>query len=482
MQKWATATKLRAVEPSVKGDLTPVLERARAAQRQWAALPLEERARRMRSLARGLADQGPRLASVVVEETGKLAAEFYLSELVVAVNTIRYFTRIAPKVLRPARVGTGLLLHKRALKLYEPLGVVGVISPWNYPFVLSVTPLVAALLAGNAVILKPSEFTPKTGLAVGELAAEACRVPDIIQVVTGAGDVGRALTALPLDKVVFTGSVATGKAVARACAENLTPVVLELGGKDPLIVCEDADLDRAARAAVWGAFTNAGQTCMAVERVYAVGASYEPFLQRVLDLTAPLLAADPPQVGAMISERQVRVVEEQLSDAVEKGARILLGGRRRTEGSRPGFEPTVVVNVNHGMRLMQEETFGPVLPVMACESEEEAIELANDSPYGLNAAVFSTDRGKALRIAERLASGNVCINDVMVSYAIPALPYGGRKASGFGYTHGAEALWEMSAVKSVALDRVSPRTELQWYPLTRPKEKLGLLLARLLAR
>jgi acyl-CoA reductase-like NAD-dependent aldehyde dehydrogenase len=282
-----------------------------------------------------------------------------------------------------------------------------------------------------------------------------------VEVVTGGGDVGEALVRSGVQKIVFTGSVATGKRVMKAAADTLTPVVLELGGKDAFVVDADADVERAARAAVWGAFSNSGQTCMSVERAYVVEPLYDRFVERVVDLTAAIRPGR--DIGTMTHEGQVRIVEDHVADAVERGARVVAGGKREPDSL--AFPPTVLLEVDHSMKVMRDETFGPVLPVMRVRDRAEGLRLANDSPYGLNASVWAKDKASIEEMVSGIESGNVCINDCLVSYAIPGLPYGGVKNSGVGRTHGEEGLWEMSSIKAVAADRLGLRREPQWFPI-----------------
>jgi acyl-CoA reductase-like NAD-dependent aldehyde dehydrogenase len=332
-------------------------------------------------------------------------------------------------------------------------------------------PVLTALAAGNTVVLKPSEVTPLVGVAVGDLFDEAAAragggaadspYHDLVQVVTGTGRTGEALVRGGVDKIAFTGSVATGRKVMQAAADTLTPVLLELGGKDPMVVCDDADLDRAAGAAVWGAFFNSGQTCISIERVYATAAVYDEFVTKVLEKARQVEVGK--QIGSMTFPPQVETVEAHLADAVSKGARVLLGGRRVPGAPGLQFEPTVVVDVNHDMDLMREETFGPVLPIQRVRDEEEALRLANDTRFGLDSAVFTESADKADRYAGEIAAGSVCVNDVLVNYALPGLPFGGYGESGFGRAHGEEGLLEMSRVKAVAIDRFGPKREPHWF-------------------
>ncbi|MBS1847374.1 MAG: aldehyde dehydrogenase family protein, partial [Actinobacteria bacterium] len=332
---------------------------------------------------------------------------------------------------------------------------------------LTMTPVVSALLAGNTVVFKPSEITPLVGLEIAKLFADVGSYSGIVSAVTGAGATGEALVRSGVDKICFTGSVRTGKAVMAAAAETLTPVLLELGGKDPMIVCDDADMDRAVGGALWSSFSNAGQTCMATERVYVDRGIYDEFVDRVVDATRRIRqgTGDGNDIGSMTFEKQVEIVERHVADAVEKGAKILTGGRRIAGRDGLWFEPTVLVGVDHTMAIMTEETFGPVLPIMAVEGDDEAVRLANDSIYGLNASVWTTDDARGRRIAERIESGNVCVNDSMVSYAVAGLPFGGVKESGVGRIHGVEGLRAFCESKSILIDRSGMRRELWWYPV-----------------
>jgi len=451
---------------------------ARAAAGSWALLDHRERSRHLLAVRDRMLDRAEELVGLICAETGKQRAEAVSTELMVVCEMIEWCARNVEKVLRPRSVSTGTLAHKKAWVRYEPLGVVGVISPWNYPFTLSMTPVVSALFAGNTVVLKPSEVTPTVGLAIGELFADDVW-PGIVQVVTGGGATGEALVRGGVDKVVFTGSVRTGRKVMAAAAESLTPVLLELGGKDPMIVCADADLDRAAKGAVWGAFQNSGQTCMSVERVYVDRSVHDEFIDRVVSGASRIRQdAAGGDIGSMTFAPQVDTVRRHLADATAKGARILLGGEPI---DRPGlwFPPTVVVDVDHTMELMTEETFGPVMAIMAVDGPEEAIKLANDSPYGLNSSVWSSDPALADSIANRLRAGNVCINDCLVSYGVPALPFGGVKQSGIGRVHGEEGLREFSQTKSVLASRVQLPREPWWFPVPKGMDNLGIRSLRL---
>jgi len=359
-----------------------------------------------------------------------------------------------------------LLAHKEARLVYAPIGVVLAIKPWNYPWGQSIPVVASALVAGNTVVLKPAPATTLVGLRLGALAQKAGFPAGVVNVVASEDAVAASLVEDPrIGKIVFTGSVATGKKVMATAAKNLTPVVLELGGKDPAIVCRDADLDRAAKGITWAAFLNAGQTCASVERVYVEKPVAEAFLEKVLEETRRVRlssATSGGDMGPLTLERQRRVVEEHVADAVAKGARVLTGG---AVPPGPGlfYPPTVVVDVDHTMTLMREETFGPVLPIMAVDSLDEAIRLANDSPYGLTASGWTRSEETARRLSHELVAGVVTINDHVSSFAEPTAPWGGVRWSGMGRIHGLLGLREMVQAKYVSLDR-GRGPELWWYP------------------
>lgn len=471
---------LLAVVPDMSAEqVRAAIARARAAAQSWAALPFRERSRYLLAVRDRLLDRAEELVEVICAETGKQPAEAVTTELMAVCETMDWYAKHGERILRPQPVSPGTMAHKKAWKRYEPMGVIGVISPWNYPFTLSMTPLVTALFAGNGAVLKPSEVTPTVGLAIGQLF-EDDTWGDLVQVVTGGGATGEAVVRGGVDKVVFTGSVRTGRRVMAAAADTLTPVLLELGGKDPMIVCEDADVTRAARGAVWGSMQNAGQTCMSVERVYVAEAVYDEFVDRVVGEVEAIRqdASGTGDIGSMTFAPQVDIVERHVSDAVDKGARVLTGGRRRDE---PGlwYPPTVLVDVDHSMEVMREETFGPVLPIMKVRDGEEGLLLANDSPYGLNSSVWSADEDRGISIANRLQSGNVCINDCIVSYAVTGLPFGGVKESGIGRVHGPEGLREFCHVKAVLGQKVRTPRELWWFPVPKGLDRLGIASLRL---
>ena len=385
----ATGEILRELECADESEVLAAVERAHIAQSAWADLGLEQRIAVLREFQRNLYARKSEVAAAITREVGKPLAEALVTEVLVVLDAARFLIHNAFSLLRDEPVPHGNLVTKlkRGWLVREPHGVIGIISPWNYPFSIPATETLAALVAGNAVVLKPSELTPLVALELASLLHAAGVPEDVFQVVVGEGPAGAALVHSPINKLVFTGSVGTGKRIAAAAADRLLPVVLELGGKDPMLVLDDADVDVASSAAVWGAFVNAGQACLSVERCYVHRSLCESFAQACAEKTKKLRVGngiDPhTDVGPMIQERQVRIVESHVEDAKSRGARVLTGGTRMPELGPNYYAPTVLADVTHDMRIMREETFGPVLPVMACNDVDEAVGLANDSEYGL---------------------------------------------------------------------------------------------------
>jgi aldehyde dehydrogenase (NAD+) len=433
------------------------VERARPAARAWAALGFDGRRTRLDAYRGYLARRLHELADLVHRENGKPHADAIL-EITLAVDHLAWAGAHARKTLGPRRVSAGLLAANHAAHLeYQPLGVIGVIGPWNYPVFTPMGSIAYALAAGNAVVVKPSEYTP----AVGAWLAAAWRaaVPDAADafgVVTGFGETGAALCRAGVDKLAFTGSAATGRKVMAACAENLVPVLLELGGKDAMIVDDDADVVAAADAAVWGAMSNAGQTCIGIERVYATSAVYDRFVAEVTTQVRALRPGsdDEATYGPMTMPSQVDVVRRHVSEAAARGARVITGGPDDDAPGQNLVRPTVLLDVPEDAAAVREETFGPTLTITRVRDAEEALEKANATSYGLAGAVFSRSKERAMDLARRMRTGMTSVNSVLTFASVPALPFGGVGASGFGRIHGEDGLKEFTRAKAITRQRV----------------------------
>jgi acyl-CoA reductase-like NAD-dependent aldehyde dehydrogenase len=463
----ATGAVLRELTPASRGDVEAALARARAAQPAWASLPVAERAQALRRLSRLIRDDEG-LVRTLVAESGKPLYEAMGIEIFYTLELTRYYTgRAGRRALRDEVRRPLVFAYKRARVVRHPVGVVGVIGPWNWPLLNNYADCVAPLLAGNAVLLKPSEWTPLTSLRVGELALEAGLPRGVLEVLPGRADVGEALCD-GCDMIFFTGSQASGRKVAARCGERLIPVVLELGGKSPMIVLEDANLRRAARAAVWSGFAHSGQVCIRTEQVLVQESVAEAFTElcraevQALRQGSPLRPPEHPgdepapavdvDVGAITFPPQVTRAEAQIADAVARGGRVLVGGSRRADLSGTFFRPTLIADATPEMKVVKEETFGPVLPIVKVRDAEEALRIANASPLGLSGSVWTADRARGRALARRLAAGSVCVNDALVNYFVVEAPLGGVKSSGVGVRHGPEGLRQFCRIETIVED------------------------------
>jgi acyl-CoA reductase-like NAD-dependent aldehyde dehydrogenase len=484
----ATGEVIATVPATPPEEVGAMVARARAAQPGWEAIGFEGRARVLRRAQKWTMDRSERIARTIVEETGKAHEDALLVEVAYGAMMLGHWAKHAGSLLADERIRSGspFVVGRKLVVRYRPVGVVGVIGPWNYPLVNSFGDCIPALAAGNAVVLKPSKETPLTSLLMAEGLRDSGLPEDVFQVATGPAETGAALVD-HVDMVMFTGSTETGRRVYQRAAARLIPVSLEMGGKDPMIVLADADLERAAGAAVYYGMQNGGQTCISIERVYVEAPAYDEFVDKVTRKVGALRTGAPAgpgtvDVGAMIFGPQLDIVQRHVDGARAGGARVTTGGRERTGPGR-FYEPTVLVDVDHDMACMTEETFGPTLPIMKVADAEEAVRLANDSPYGLGASVWTGDAARGEALAARVESGFVCVNDANMSYFAPELPMGGWKASGLGVRHGAGGIRKYCRQQSVLVARLTPRREPHWFPYRRRTTSIvGRLLALLYGR
>lgn len=499
----ADGSEVGRVRTSGPRDVRIAVERSRAVFRMWRTTSFAERKRLVMRACETVLDDIDGIAKLISAESGKPFGEAIAMEIAPVLDLMQWIARGAEKMLRPRRIGIGLysLLGRSSRITYHPLGVVGIIPAWNYPFSIPLGEAAMAIMAGNSVVIKPSELTPVVGLKIGEIFERAGAPDGLVQIVTGAGETGAALVEAAPDKIMFTGSVATGKKIAAAAAKDLTPCVFELGGKDPMIVFEDANLELAASAAVWGAFCNSGQSCSSVERLYVHESVADELTKLIVEKTRELKQGsgddEEISIGAMSSERQIRIVEDHVADLIASGAKIVTGGRRNADAlvrnGRNGatfaddadpltsrsdkaslkvddvrgplfYEPTVITGATNTMRAMQEETFGPTLPIATFQTEEEAIKLANDSEFGLTASVWTRDYARGRRVAEQIEAGSVCINEVLYTHGIGQTPWGGFKNSGRGRTHGRAGLMELVQPQHIHTNRIAILPDPWWMP------------------
>src|SRR6478736_3905453 len=484
-----TGELLGSVPTAEPDEVQAVVDEVAQVQPFWAQLPFADRSRYMRRTAQVILDEIDDIRDLIAREQGKPRVEAYTMELLPTIDALHWIAAQGPEILGDERVRTPqpFFWTKRASFAYEPLGVVGVIAPWNYPWTIPLGEVAVALMAGNGVVLKPASLTPLLGEAIRRVFEKAGLPEGLVRVVHGGGAVGDALARSSVGKVFFTGSVDVGRKVGAVCAESLKGSVLELGGKDPMIVCADADIDNAISGAVWGGFANAGQTCSGIERVYVMEQVADRFVEGVAREAEKLRLGDPLQweteIGPMTSDGQYEIVVDLIADAEASGATKLCGGPVDVAGLPGKFvAPTVLTGVTHEMRIMNEEIFGPVLPIVVVKSEQEAIELANDSEFGLGASVWTKDRQKGERIARRIESGMVWVNDHSFSHGACQCAWGGVKNSGVGRSHSKFGFYECVNIKLVAWEPGRTR-DFWWQPYDRTlgqavKATAGLLYGR----
>ena len=465
----ATGETVAYFEKTPASALPQVVSVARTEQASWAKEPLRKRCQRLKVLREKMLASRAELADAVVRESGKPRAEALFADIFVALDSAEYWRRNAASMLRTERVPhhSTAARAKRGYLRHEPVGVIGIISSWNYPLAIPLGQMIPAIVAGNAVVCKTSEFTPQCGALIEKLFRDAGFPANLVTVVQGGAEVGQALIDAAPDKILFTGSVATGRAVAEACAKRLIPSVLELGGKDAMLVLADADLQVASSAAVWGSYTNCGQVCLSVERLFVEQSVAEKFIAMCVDKTKKLRlgpGSDPAtDVGPLIRPQHVRRMSDLVEDAVSRGARVPCGGHPRADLGANFFEPTVVVDVDSTTRLFQEETFGPILAIQTVRDADEAVRRANESPFQLSASVWTADVAHGQTIAGKLRAGSVMVNDAISYFGIAEAPHGGCGASGWGRTHGKMGMMELLRTKYVDVDRLPYREKPWWF-------------------
>jgi acyl-CoA reductase-like NAD-dependent aldehyde dehydrogenase len=480
----ATGEVVATLPAATPDDVAELAARARRAQPAWRELGLAERGKILRRFQKWMTDNADRILDTEMSESGKTREDCVL-EFSLVVSSAGFWPKAGPKYLADERVKTSspFLLGRKVIVRYEPVGVAAIIGPWNYPLANNIGDAFPALMAGNCVILKPSSVTPMSSLLMAEGLTASGLPADVFQVLIGRGAIGETLID-HADYVMFTGSTEVGKTVMARAAQTLTPVSLELGGKDPMIVCADADIERAANSALFWSMQNAGQTCISVERCYVEEPIHDRFVEMVAERARALRQGVPGgfgsvDVGSFINPPQIEIVDAHVQDAIKKGARVLAGGHRVAGGGN-FFEPTVLADVDHTMECMTEETFGPTLPIMKVRDADEAVQLANDSPYGLQASVFTKDIAKGEAIARRLQAGAVVVNDCVANYSALEAPMGGWKTSGIGVRHGPEGIRKYTHRQTILLSRFVMKKDLYMFPYKKGSSEFLLRLIKFL--
>lgn len=470
-------TIVGSVPVSSRGDVERAAIKARAAQRKWALVPLVERCAVMHRVKNELLERADEICGQLNAEQGKPHLEALLHEVMNLAGLIDYFATHAERILAPKPIALHVFKHRASYLHWQPRGLIGVIGPWNFPMMICNGPAAVALLAGNGVLIKPSEYTPLIQDLARDIFIRGGVPEDLIQVVHGWGETGEAVVD-HVDMVEFTGSVATGRKIAARCGERLIPCVAELGGKAPALVLDDANLERTAAALTWGSFANCGQVCASVERVLVHRSVLTPLLDKLLPRvraihTGPSVEAERLQMGPINNQRQLDRVQQLVDDAVKKGAKVLMGGAP-IDGPGLFYSPTVLVDVTPDMDVMNQEVFGPVLPIMVFDDVDDMIDEANRLDLGLLAYVFSSKANRAQRVAERIEAGTVMINDVLSTHGMPETPWGGVKSSSLGHTHGDESMRHMCQQRHVNYARIDLlNNDPLWYPYT-PKRFLWI--------
>ncbi len=473
----ATGKKIGIKKTMTEKQVFDAYKNARQKSFSFRKTSIAQRVNEILKIKRYIVENMEDIVEELSKDLGKTKSEALLMEIFPVLDCIKYYEKNAENILRNKKIKTPIaLMGKKSFVFYEPLGTVLIISPWNFPFNLSLIPIISAVLAGNTVVYKPAEDATYSATIIEKILKESGFEEDVVTFIYGkSSEIGDALIEGRPNKIFLTGSTATGKIIMEKAAKYLIPVELELGGKDPMIVFDDANITRAANAATWGSLLNCGQACVALERIYVQEKVYDDFVKKVVANVKKVKQGwdtkGDVDIGSITGSNQIKIIKDQIKDAKAKGAKILIGGNVKDMF----FEPTVLVNVDHSMKIMREETFGPVISIMKFKTEEEAINLANDSPYGLNASVWTADKEKALRVSGEIVTGGVAINNALISSANFALPFGGAKQSGIGRYHGAYGLHAFSNIKAVMYEKGSKDHDIQWYPFR--KEKYERFLA-----
>jgi succinate-semialdehyde dehydrogenase/glutarate-semialdehyde dehydrogenase len=474
----ATLETLGEIEETSQQEVEEAFIIARKVQQNWRQVPTSERIERVARITDYIADHFDDISILISICVGKPASEAFINEVYGAIDSTFHYYTIGEEVIdKKEELSLGFYnsLGKQSMLLYRPVGVVGIIGPYNYPFIIPLEQIVQAIMAGNAVVFKPSSEVALIGQMIQTIFDSIDIPKGLLQTVYGPGSVIGSIIIDNANLIVFTGSTETGKQIMQRAAEHLTPVILELGGKDAMVVFSDANFERAAHAARWGVFINSGQVCSSVKRLYVQSDIYDSFVERLVALTRELKQGDPlaidTDVGAMVNETQLHIVEERVQKAIEEGAEILVGGQRNLAFDGYFFEPTILGNVRNDMECVQKEIFGPVLVVIPFETEEDVIALVNDNPYGLTASIWTNNIEKGEQIAKEIDAGTVMVNEAVYTFALAATPWGGTKNSGLGRSHGKLGFLSMMKPLHLNID-ISSDMDAWWMPYNLEFQKI----------